>query len=134
MRFLQGILILLFACITGSQLWNGSNGKAVASKEVPVQEIIPFEDESTDGYHFLDAVLLPHQTTTRPTNTVRVPVRPHFSDCSFQDFFKNQWHRYSVRETEVLKSFLKVITYDVNSSHYSFPCRYHVLALREIII
>lgn len=125
---------MILAWVAGNSIWECSKAATATDGEASVLEIIPFEEECPDEYYLLDAVLLPNQATTRPANTVRIPVRPHFSDNSFQDFFKNRWRCYSAREADIIKSFLKVIVYDINSSHYSFPCRYHVLALREIII
>ncbi|MDR0364879.1 MAG: hypothetical protein LBH92_07690 [Bacteroidales bacterium] len=92
------------------------------------------EDHANNDFHFSEVELIPFEATTRPVNNVKMPVRTQSVDFSFYNCFKNQWIRFSVRSENLVKQFLHIHAYDVNSSHFCFPCRYHVLALREIII
>lgn len=135
MRLLKNITVVLLGCLLG--ILPGKYSVRTFSEShasLSFHGKTSSEGGKQDDYHFSDAEWIPFEAATRPINSVKMPTRAQTLDFSFHNFFKNYWRRFSDRSESVIKHFLRLNEFDDNSSHFCFPCRYHVLALRELII
>jgi hypothetical protein len=105
-------------------------GKKITLNET-LDEILTTGVDNELKHIFFDAIV---------THPLHVAVQmTHLLQCSFFDFvfqnvFKNILRQQAFSKSILVKMALKSVVYDANSSHFYFSCRYHVLALREIII
>ena len=101
-------------------------------KKITIVETLTTTSVENELSHiFLDAVV------THPLHiVVQATFLLHcsFFDFVFQNIFKNIQRQHVFFKNSLVKMALKSVVYDTNSSHFYFSCRYHVVALREIII
>jgi hypothetical protein len=100
-------------------------------KEIIVDETLTTTVENELKHVFFDAVVV------HPLHIVvhaALSLHCSFFDVVAKNIFKNIQRQQVSRKNKLIKSALKEIVYDANSSHLHYSCRYHVLVLRELII
>ena len=100
-------------------------------KKVTLDETLTKTVDNELNHIFFDAVV------THPLHIVVQTIlllHCSFFDFAFQNVFKNIQRQQVFSKNILIKMALKSVVSDTNSSHFYSPCRYHVVALREIII
>ena len=100
-------------------------------KKAAFDETLTTSVEDELNHIFFDAVVV------HPLHViVHVTLSLHnsFYDFISQNIFKTIQRQQVIGKNVLIKLALKDVVHDVNSSHFYFPCRYHVLALRKIVI
>jgi len=100
-------------------------------KKITLDETLTTTVDNELNHIFFDAVV------THPLHAVvQTILSLHCSsfDFAFQNVFKNIQRQQVFSKNILVKMALKSVVSDTNSSHFYSPCRYHVVALRELII
>jgi hypothetical protein len=100
-------------------------------KKITLDETLTTTVDNELKHVFFDAIVVhPLHVVVQAT----ISLHCSFFDVVAQNISKNIQRQQVIGKNNLIKSALKDVVYDTNSSHFYFPCRYHVVALREIII
>jgi len=123
--------IVTFAVLGAGLCYFAEGCLEYGSKKITLDETLTTTVENELKHDFFDAVV------THPLHVVvqtTLSLHGSFFDFAFQNVFKNIQRQQIFSKNSLMKMALKNVVYDANSSHFYFSCRYHVVALREIII